>query len=536
MEQEPRPDVAMVDGVLKSVISDASFDGSIFSWEGKKGRVFKPFEFVLDEDTAKAIQEISNDPNAEDLLQILLLRPMLRQMKDSRDPSFNMPIYKLEGAMKKIPSDRRDSATQIQQKVIARTAYEQRKVESERLHLERETFARAESERLRAEKAAVDEKRRLEDEARQRVEFERLQAEKQAERERRRLDFARLTVEEEKFKRAYDSELATMGEEPKPESFRRVGTEGRRRADQLRQDEFARQFAQEKLEEPELAFGDLLEAFMQVELMRQDWFGAQFVRTSKYDDYFNGTDGMLEWPDDRPESSARLAIDFTVAESDEVLRKKCRKIDRGVQIQYFRSSSRDARGRTFEASLSNVPIVILGVDRAMLRKILEETEGDPEKLREHPVRALMVEQAAAQVGLQVREMCARLVGTVIGREKYVSDSLREAVRAYTDGAMADRTYTKNSAEIARIFSQVTEADFSEGFHNENQASRLAQLLRVFMHLDDRRESLREESTPARQWLGESKTHERLARGLAALRLGRFGLFGKFPFLGFPELS
>lgn len=343
---------------------------------------------------------------------------------------------------------------------------------------------------------------------------------------RLRQEFGALSEREARLKDQYERLSDELVPSVEPESFTRVGSPEQRRKDQERQDAQEDVYRAEREQMPELAFGSLLEAFMQTELSRQDWFGARFVRSSKYDDFWNGTDGILEWPGDRPETSVRLALDFTVAEGEANLKRKLGKVQRGVQVKYFRSTVADARGRAYESSLSNVPVVILGVDRATLRRTLQETNGDAEKLEEHPVRSLLVEQAFVQVGLQVREVAARLVGNVIGREGAVSAELRAAVESYQAGMKSDRAFTKNVAGIAELFSGIPADELGGGFQNKDQGSRLHQLLGVFDALRKRRDRIREEHEVAKAWMGPSRTHDTLSAGLHALRLARLGGFGE----------
>ena len=150
---------------------------------------------------------------------------------------------------------------------------------------------------------------------------------------RLRQEFGTLSEQEARLKEQYERLSDEIVPAAEPESFTRVGTSEQRREDQQRQDAQDAIYRVEREQKPELAFGSLLEAFMQTELARQDWFGARFVRSSKYDDFWNGTDGILEWPGDRPETSVRLALDFTVAEGEDNLKYKLGKVQRGVQIK-----------------------------------------------------------------------------------------------------------------------------------------------------------------------------------------------------------
>jgi hypothetical protein len=487
------PDAARVDRLLKRCLPGASYDGSKLSWNGTKGRVTRDFIFRPDADSAAALNEMfSGRAGSRTHAETTLLRLIQDEMQRLNDSAMNYgPAYRISRELSEVPSNVRRQASETFQKTVALEAARRKRIERERQEL-----------RERQASAAVD--------ASEQKLF--------------------WSEQEERAKAAYKIMSAGMRQELRPADFTGVGTAEERAAAQREQDVATERFARQRVEEPELQFGDLLEVFMQVELSRQDWFGAEFVQTSKHDDYFNGTDGVLEWPGDGPESSVRLALDFTVAQSDLSLNKKYRKLTKGTSVRFFRSTVPDAQGKVYEASLQNVPMVILGVDRSMLRRTLDETRGNPEKLRAHPIRALIVEQAYVQIGLQVREACARLFGNVVGNEDNVPGPLRDAVRAYADRIGADRaTVRDDPSVVAKIFSGLSEQELSVGFQDKDQGSRLAQLLRVFERLRERHASLKDKLAPAKEWLGKSTTHQRLASGLAAIQalcLGRWSFFGK----------
>ncbi|HBP00421.1 TPA: hypothetical protein DD617_04530 [Candidatus Uhrbacteria bacterium] len=161
-------------------------------------------------------------------------------------------------------------------------------------------------------------------------------------------------------------------------------------------------------------------------------------------------------------------------------------------------------------------MVILGVDRATLRKILEETNTDREKLAEHPIRALLVEQAAIQTGLQVRELCARLVGNTIGRDEKISERIRTAVQMYREGIKSDREFTKKIDVVADLFSGIPKEELTQAFQDKDQADRLFQILHVYKKIEEARTQIKDELTSATQWVGDSRTHRRLAAGSPAL--------------------
>lgn len=440
-----------------------------------------------------------------------LLLMSLRQELLKRGDPFKVLQIKVAQAVNAVPGPSRTRANELLQKArhlvdhqakthLRETEAAQRAVEKERLRTERENEIRAREIEASNAMAAEREERR-------------------AKKESLRL----LTDSEASLMARYDA-LNASDAPPAIGGFSSIGSDDQREADRRLESALRDRYARQKETQPELAFGQLLESFMQAELSRQDWFGAAFIRPTDFDDYTNGVDGILEWPDEDPMTAVRLAVDFTVAETPELLRDKLDKVERGVRVKYFRSRVRNVRGRAHEASISGVPMVVLGVDRATLRKTLEETGGDPEKLSEHPIRALMVEQAFAQVGKTVREMCARLVGNVAGREVDVSERLRAAVAEYDGAASKDSGWQKKTADVAAAFARCSKEEFTRGFRSPEQGARLYELLRVFGRLEERQGRIREEYAAAKTWIGASRTHKRLSMSAhATLRLSGFRL-------------
>ncbi|MFH1089709.1 MAG: hypothetical protein V1716_04780 [Candidatus Uhrbacteria bacterium] len=147
----------------------------------------------------------------------------------------------------------------------------------------------------------------------------------------------------------------------------------------------------------------IFERFLMVEISRSLFFGdAEVVRTTRFDDYKNGVDLVLEWLDDNGDP-VRLAVDLTSGASSDVLEKKRQKIGSLGQIRYFRSENTKA------ASIS-VPLVVLGIDANFLQEIAEFAEAHREidkKTRQsflpkqtfadHPLKYLLLEQAIVQL-------------------------------------------------------------------------------------------------------------------------------------------
>lgn len=296
-------------------------------------------------------------------------------------------------------------------------------------------------------------------------------------------------------------------------SFRHV-SDNRREKDYAYQRSVASRFAPAPVENG-VDYGGFLENVMEVELGRQDWFGAAFVRSTKYDDYLNGVDGVFEWPSDDPRNAFRLAIDFTVSENDSLLEKKLSKVERGVDVKYFRSPSR-ATKNPYETSLRGQPMVILGIDRETLRNVIKETGGDPEKMREHPIRSLLLRQAIRQVELQVRSLSAQLVGNVIGREARVSENLRASVERYKERMRENPKFARDASSVVELMDGLSREDMYSGFRDQEQAHRLQQLVGIQRRLRERLDEIKSSGADLLT-LRASTLHRKLAGESAFLQ-------------------
>ncbi len=473
-EQIGLDQVTLIDQVLKSASPDFIYSGTSLSWHEKSSTISQTFIIELPKVIVTIIERLAQENNQQEMIHALVLSHIRQQILSSQPSLMNSAGYKITKGYKRISPEQRNQASNLLQKELARISHEKQKAENLQIHLQN----------IR---------------------------DRQAHAEQKRFDFHRLSEEENKMRQFYDGLHASSANELTPRSFRFVGTEETRTAHQRIQDHKAQNFKQQEEQHPQLGFGALLETFMRVELSRQDWFGANYIQTSRHDDYENGVDGMLEWSEGEEGSSIRLAIDFTTAESNIVLKKKLEKMERGVSVKYFRSSLRDRKGHFQEESLSGVPMVILGMDRALLRKILQETGGIKEQLSEHQIRALVIEQAAVQIGYQVREMIARLVGNIFGREGNVSKTLVQAVDQFIKEKLHDLSVQKNIAAITELFSGITRDEFAKGFQDKTQGERLWQIIRIYRQLNKRRTKIGDTYLDAKQWAGDSITHKRLTR-------------------------
>ncbi len=153
----------------------------------------------------------------------------------------------------------------------------------------------------------------------------------------------------------------------------------------------------------------------QIEL--SDWLGgsAMTKRVSKYDDYKNGVDTVVEFDDDDGFSHLALAIDIT--SSHELTRKFGRikkEIDEGIltKIKYFVSD-----GLSFKGEKGNIPRVVIGADRKSIIDLMEKwMEEDKKALVEHVIQAIIIEEIITQ--LRVFVVYARSVGQLKAADVY----------------------------------------------------------------------------------------------------------------------
>ena len=139
----------------------------------------------------------------------------------------------------------------------------------------------------------------------------------------------------------------------------------------------------------------VFEALVLDQTERSNWLGtdAMTIRASKFDDYVNGVDMIVEFPE---EISRHLALAVDVTTSDLLVKKFLRireEIDNGrlSQIKYFNS-------KNFRGELKNVPRVIIGADRSTIRQVGELwLENKNKELAVHPVRKIILDEIMVQL-------------------------------------------------------------------------------------------------------------------------------------------
>lgn len=146
--------------------------------------------------------------------------------------------------------------------------------------------------------------------------------------------------------------------------------------------------------------GLILEAIIHEQSELSDWLGPSVatMKTSRYDDIFNGVDGIFELVrEDR--GFAHLAFGVDVTYSVNVKKKLARIRREDIQggalskVKYFASSRMRFRGE-----LSGIPRVVVGLDRHNLYDVVERwTQGSKTSLNKHPVGSILREQIRIQL-------------------------------------------------------------------------------------------------------------------------------------------
>jgi len=161
-------------------------------------------------------------------------------------------------------------------------------------------------------------------------------------------------------------------------------------------------FSQSDKEEPEKIearkLGTIFERIMHEQAEMGDWLGpnAVTIKTSKFDDFKNGVDDVVEFQEEKSEASyLALAIDTTIGrDSVSKLRRIKDEIDMGQLggIKYFYSEHTNVRGR-----LTNVPRVVVGVSGETIGDLTNLwMSGDKRGLNGHKIQFQILREIILQ--------------------------------------------------------------------------------------------------------------------------------------------
>lgn len=152
-------------------------------------------------------------------------------------------------------------------------------------------------------------------------------------------------------------------------------------------------------------YSDVLEAVIFDQTSKGMWFGekTRSIKTSTYDDYYNGSDIIFEFEDAvRALTHLSLSVDVTFGTNteEEKIAAIKKNIDKGTlgRIDYFKSGRSQFRGE-----ISLVPQVIIGVEKDTVIKLANlwmDKNEHPElatTLNEHPVRRLILSEILFQL-------------------------------------------------------------------------------------------------------------------------------------------
>ncbi len=145
---------------------------------------------------------------------------------------------------------------------------------------------------------------------------------------------------------------------------------------------------------------DIFEAIILWNGEQSDWFGpnAMTMKTSRFDDYVNGVDAIVEFQGNEvgTASYVGLATDITFSTDTTTKFDRLRgQIDRGelAKVKYFHSEHMSMHGQ-----LSNLPEVVVGADRKMVLELAEMwAEKRFQELAEHRMQIMMLLQIQEQL-------------------------------------------------------------------------------------------------------------------------------------------
>ncbi len=156
------------------------------------------------------------------------------------------------------------------------------------------------------------------------------------------------------------------------------------------------------------ALADIFEAEMIENGELSDWWGSSAVtyKTSKYDDYFNNVDMIIEFVEEEAEGSSFLGIAADVTFSRDIgnLSEKfetlLRKIRKGElpEVKYFHP-----KHPVLGDAPMFMPEVIIGANRLTVMEIANlSLKNDRKALANHRIQIMVLQQAEKQMGILAR--------------------------------------------------------------------------------------------------------------------------------------
>jgi len=134
-----------------------------------------------------------------------------------------------------------------------------------------------------------------------------------------------------------------------------------------------------------------------------EWFGpgVETFKASKFDDYFNGTDIILEVEEGESASHFALGVDVTFTVGDRLGEKVDRiisNIEDGklTTVKYFHSEQ-------FEGRLKNTPHLVIGIERKNVERLADRwLNGSRKEMADHKVQYVILEEMRMQLEVFMR--------------------------------------------------------------------------------------------------------------------------------------
>lgn len=166
---------------------------------------------------------------------------------------------------------------------------------------------------------------------------------------------------------------------------------------------------------------DIFEAIILWNSEQSEWLGpnAVTIKSSKYDDYVNGVDAIVEFQSDGQRSASYVGLGTDITFSQDTTKKFDRlkkQIDDGelAKVKYFHSEFMHLHGQ-----LSKLPEVVVGADKSMVLELAELWAGKKFKaLSEHRIQIMMLLQSQEQ--LKTFALYAESIGKLDIAEVYRS--------------------------------------------------------------------------------------------------------------------
>lgn len=239
------------------------------------------------------------------------------------------------------------------------------------------------------------------------------------------------------------------------------------------------------------------ENFLTAKAIEHGWLGGEVSATTDYDDWVSGADAVVEWASEDGEP-LRLAVDFTAAKRESVFFSKADKLEGDVVVKYLRSKVE--HGKEMRA---RIPIVILGFDKTVFEHVaLSGEEIGPQ----HPMKRLLLEQASAQIKMQIRLTIERgFSSSRAHRSKKLDVELKNQILGVTDETPGE--------EFIRLYRSLDKQALDEIFHPKYQ-ERIGRLFRLDVKVEEELEAARESIPLSLVWeqlAQSSRTHNILSK-------------------------